>query len=274
MDSKFYAKRKKLFLAQSVLWCVFLALVAYYLPELLLFYLLCGFYDVSRNSQLDGKLIYRYFFGNGTLTWALAPFNVLMDVLTLPYVNKKIYRLSDLPADCQRELEDVLNAARTGHIVEGLASRVEPIKRGMIFFKWYGKNLDNFIDVPAFHREYKYVKTIGVSVFNKKESTAEHFGPLRVTLRVLYNINDVTDRAAYIKVRETENHWRDNKLFIFDDTLSHQSLNETDMARYCLFVDIIRPSKCHAVLEFILRMLANILQKSKFIFYGSWVPLK
>jgi beta-hydroxylase len=144
----------------------------------------------------------------------------------------------------------------------------------MIFFKWYGRNIENSITVPAFHEDYKYIKTIGVSIFNKKESTAEHFGPLRVTLRVLYNINDVNDRASYIKVRELENHWCDNKLFIFDDTLAHQSLNQTDGLRYCLFVDILRPSRCNFLMTYILRLLEIILQKSKFIFYGSWVPLR
>jgi len=274
MDKKFYSKRKRRFLLQSVLWFVFLAIMAYFATELFLFYVICGAYDVSRNRHLDGRLLYRYFFGNGTPTWALAPFNVLMDLLTLPYVNKKVYQLRDLPLDCQQEIEQVLATVKSENLVEKLAGRVEKVRRGMIFFKWYGKNIDNFINIPAFHDDYKFIRTIGVSIFNKKESTDEHFGPLRVTLRVLYNINDMTDRSAYIKVRELENYWCDNKLFIFDDTLSHQSFNQTDMPRYCLFVDILRPSKCHGVLNQVLKLLGNILEKSKFIFYGSWVPLK
>ena len=64
----------------------------------------------------------------------------------------------------------------------------------MIFFKGrYGKNVDASIDVPEFHRDFKYIRTIGVSVFNKKQSTGKHYGPLRVTLRVLYNINTIAD---------------------------------------------------------------------------------
>jgi beta-hydroxylase len=274
MDAKSYDKRKKRFRFQSALWFVFLALLTYYFSELMLFYVICGAYDVSRNSNLDLRLLNRYFFGNGTLTWALAPFNILMDFLTLPYINKKVYQLHDLPIDCQQEIKHILDVVKSENIVDVLAERVEKVKRGMIFFKWYGRNVENFITVPAFHEDYKYIKTIGVSVFNKKESTDEHFGPLRTTLRVLYNINDVNDRASYIKIRELENHWCDNKLFIFDDTLSHQSFNQTDGSRYCLFVDILRPSKCHFLLDFILKLLGTLLQKSKFIFYGSWVPLK
>jgi len=71
---------------------------------------------------------------------------------------------------------------------------------------------------------------------------SKHFGFMRATLRVLYNLNEMTDDSAYIVVGDTTNRWRDNKLFIFDDTLLHESINQTDQARYCLFVDMIRPT--------------------------------
>ncbi len=274
MNAIFYDKRKKRFWMQSALWLVSLAMLTYYYSEAMLFYAICGVYDVSRNSNLDLRLLNRYFFGNGTLTWALAPFNIVMDLLTLPYINKKVYQLDDLPIDCQQEIKNILNVVKAENIVEELAERVEKVKRGIIFFKWYGKSVKNFMTIPAFHEEYKYIKTIGVSVFNKNESTAEHFGPLRVTLRMLYNINDVNERASYIKVGALENHWCDNKLFIFDDTLAHQSFNQTDSFRHCLFVDILRPSQCDFVMGYVLKLLEIILQKSKFIFYGSWIPLK
>ena len=274
MDTKSYDRRKKRFWLQSAIWYVVLILMAYYFPGLMLFYLLCGAYDVSRNSNIDLRILYRYFFGNGVPTWALSPFNVVMDILALPYINKKVYRLDDLPIDCQQEIKHILDTVKSENIVDQLASRVENVKRGMLFFKWYGINIDNSVSIPAFHQKYKYIKTIGVSIFNKKESTDEHFGPLRATLRVLYNINDIQDRASYIKLRKLENHWCDNKLFIFDDTLSHQSINQTEGLRYCLFVDIVRPNRCHFLLEAIVALLGDILQKSKFIFYGSWMPLR
>ena len=112
----------------------------------------------------------------------------------------------------------------------------------MIFFKWYGENIDTFVNAPAFHRPWKYVQTIGVSVFNKKVSTSKHFGPIRPTLRILYNLNDIDDNSAYIVVGNVTHYWKDGKLFIFDDTLMHQSFNESDKIRYCLFVDMLRPS--------------------------------
>ncbi len=274
MDAIAYEKRRRRFWLQSAVWYMFLTFLTYSLPELMVFYLVCGAYDVSRNSNIDLRIIYRYFLGNGIPTWALSPFNIVMDLLTLPYTNKKIYQLHDLPIDCQQEINHILEVVKSKDIVVELAKRVEKVKRGMIFFKWYGRDVENFFDVPAFHENYKYIKTIGVSVFNKNESTDEHFGPLRTTLRVLYNINDVNDRASYIKLRKLENHWCDNKLFIFDDTLSHQSFNQTDGPRYCLFVDILRPSKCRFLMDYLVNLLGTLMQKSKFIFYGSWVPLK
>jgi len=267
-------KKKKWFKLQSVGLYLLLTLLTYYSPELMLFYVICGIYDVSRNSDLESSLFRRYFLGNGLLTWVLSPINILMDLITLPYVNKKIYQLDDLPDAYQQEINQILDVTKSQNIVNELTGRVESINRGMLFFKWYGKNIDNFFEVPAFHEEYKYIKTIGISVFNKQVQTREHFGPLRATLRLLYNINDVTDRESYIKVRSTENHWCDNKLFIFDDTLSHQSFNETDGIRYCLFVDILRPSKCNYVLDFFVKSIATIADKIKFIFYNHWVPLK
>jgi aspartyl/asparaginyl beta-hydroxylase (cupin superfamily) len=52
-----------------------------------------------------------------------------------------------------------------------------------------------------------------------------------VTLRLVYNLNEMTDDSAYIVVGDATNRWRDNKLFIFDDTLLHESINQKDQAR-------------------------------------------
>ena len=272
--ASFETRRKRKFLVQSVIWYVFLISLTYFLPEFMLFYVVCGAYDVSRNGSINGRVIYRYFFGNGVPTWALSPFNILMDIVTLPYINKKVYQLQDLPEECQQEINELLDVVKSENVVDELASRAEKIRRSMIFFKWYGKNIENFYTVPAFHKDYKYIRTIGVSVFNKKESTDEHFGPLRTTIRVLYNINDISSQDTYIKVSHIENHWCESKMFIFDDTLQHQSFNETDEPRYCLFVDIVRPSKCHFVMDLFVKLVATIMQKMNHIFYSSWVPLK
>ena len=120
----------------------------------------------------------------------------------------------------------------------------------------------------------EYIKTIGLSVFNKKKSTSRHFGPFRATLRVLYNINTVTDPNAYIEVGDTVTRWCENKLFIFDDTLMHQSFNETDQARYCLFVDILRPSPFSLALASVVSTTRFFLKSVNFLFYKNWDVIK
>jgi beta-hydroxylase len=138
----------------------------------------------------------------------------------------------------------------------------------------YGKNVQTSVDVPEFHREYRYIRTIGVSVFNTKQSTAKHFGPLRVTLRLLYNINDIDSKNVYIQVGNHTNYWRENKLFIFDDTLQHQSCNESDEVRYCLFVDILRPSLFPALMSATLSGIRMVTARFNFAFYKRWAFIK
>ncbi len=144
----------------------------------------------------------------------------------------------------------------------------------MLFFKWYGKNVRASVDVPEYHQPYRYIRTIGVSVFNKKQSTGRHFGPLRVTLRVLYNINTINDRNVYINVGNRTHYWQDSKLFIFDDTLQHQSCNESEAVRYCLFVDILRPSMIPALTSAILATVRFFVAPFNAAFYKHWSFIK
>jgi len=244
--------------------------LCWFFPKFMLFFILCGIYDVSRNKPLTFALLDRYFFGNGVLTWILSPFNVLMDILALPYVNKGVYKLEDLPKDYQDEIRSVIDAAIKQDLVGQLQRTAEAHARSMFFFKWYDANVNTVIDVPAFHRGYKYIKTIGVSVFSKKESTSKHFGPLRATFRVLYNVNTMDDKSAYIVVGDTTNYWKDDKLFIFDDTLLHQSFNESDKSRYCMFIDIARPSMVPAILAWVVTLNRFLFRGLNSIFYKRW----
>jgi beta-hydroxylase len=251
-----------------------LALAVYMIPRVLAIYLGLGLLDCLRNKRRTLRTLKRYFSGNGFLTWLLSPFNLLMDVLSLPYWNRGVYQLTDLPRSYQDELNAMMEAARRSDLVGKLGEKMEGAKRSMIFFKWYGKNVQTSIDIPEFHRPYRYIRTIGVSVFNKKQSTGKHFGPLRITLRVLYNINEITTRNAYIEVGNHTNYWRDNKLFIFDDTLQHQSCNDSDEVRYCMFVDILRPSLLPALMGTILACVRVVIARFNFAFYKHWAFIK
>ena len=254
---------------------VVLAVLGYFFPKFVLFYLVCGLYDVSRNANLGFEIFEKYFFGNGVLTWLLSPFNIVLDILSLPNVNKGVYRLEDLPPSHQSEIRRLIDSAHKQDVVARVQAVAEDQKRSMFFFKWYGADVETVVDIPAFREKYKFVKTIGVSVFNKRQSTSQHFGPLRATLRVLYNINDMDDDGAYIVVGNVTNYWRTSKLFIFDDTLLHQSFNETDKVRYCLFVDIMRPTPAPAVLAWVVSVIKRLLSTGgNALLYGNWKVFK
>ena len=249
--------------------CV-LAPFAYFFPRLAIFYALCGAYDACRNRPVNAETLRRYFIGNGWGTWMLSPINILLDLLSLPYINKGVYRLADLPPAYQDEITRVIRAANDADLVRQLEERSKQNQRTMFFFRWYGANTNTSPNVPAFHQPWKYVQTIGVSIFNRRISTSKHFGYLRASLRVLYNLNDMKDDSAYIVVGDTTSFWRDNKLFIFDDTLLHLSANDTEQPRYCLFVDIVRPTLFPHLMAGVLTVVRYLTQSFKFIYYKNW----
>ena len=249
--------------------CV-LAPFAYFFPRLAIFYALCGTYDACRNRPVNAETLRRYFIGNGWGTWVLSPINILLDLFSLPYINKGVYRLADLPPAYQDEVTRVIRAANDADLVRQLEERSKQNQRTMFFFRWYGANTNTSPNVPAFHQPWKYVQTIGVSIFNRRISTSKHFGYLRASLRVLYNLNDMKDDSAYIVVGDTTSFWRDNKLFIFDDTLLHLSANDTEQPRYCLFVDIVRPTLFPHLMAGVLTVVRYLTQSFKFIYYKNW----
>jgi hypothetical protein len=247
-----------------------LAPFAYFFPKIALFYAICGAYDVGRNQGLNFSTLRRYFIGNGFLTWVLSPFNTLLDLLSLPYINKGVYRMEDLPPAYQDEVKRLMQIAKEEDLVARLEERAKEFPRTMIFFRWYGVNVQTFLDVPALHQPWKYIQTIGVSVFNKKVSTSKHFGYMRASLRILYNLNEMNDHSAYIAVGDKISYWRENKLFIFDDTLLHSSVNETNQARYCLFVDMVRPTPFPSVMRAVMSGIRLLTQSFKFVYYQNW----
>jgi Aspartyl/Asparaginyl beta-hydroxylase len=247
-----------------------LAPFAYFFPKIALFYAICGAYDVGRNQGLNFSTLRRYFIGNGFLTWVLSPFNTLLDLLSLPYINKGVYRMEDLPPAYQDEVKRLMQIAKEEDLVARLEERAKEFPRTMIFFRWYGVNVQTFLDVPALHQPWKYIQTIGVSVFNKKVSTSKHFGYMRASLRILYNLNEMNDHSAYIAVGDKISYWCENKLFIFDDTLLHSSVNETNQARYCLFVDMVRPTPFPGVMRAVMSGIRLLTQSFKFVYYQNW----
>ncbi|MEO8668161.1 MAG: aspartyl/asparaginyl beta-hydroxylase domain-containing protein [Bauldia sp.] len=249
---------------------VILALALYFLPIVGLLYLACGILDVSRHRNVSFLLLQRYFSGNGMLTWFLSPLNLLADLFS--HRNIVVYKLDDLPADHRSEIEACVGEfvangpAIKAHIARSLAEN----RRGMLTFKWFNAKQTVDLRVAGFEREYRYIKTIAVSVFNTRQQTSWHFGPLRLTFRVLYNLEPIDSRDVFIEVDDRTHYWVDDPLFIFDDTAFHRSVNDVDHVRYCLFMDIVRPNYAHAAFEVALRAASAITSSFKRLFYRNW----
>lgn len=245
-----------------------IALLLWFVPWLTLFWLVCGAIDVARNKGKNRLLLSRYFMGNGILTWLLSPFNLFVDLVSRR--NPGIYTLDDFPAEWREEIETVLNTFRTrrDEITGEIDAKFHDGRRGMYVYRWYGKpNIDT---VPEFNREFKYVKTIAVSVFSGKESTTWHYGPLRLTLRVLLNLKPADSDRVFIECNGERHLWRDNPLYIFDDTLFHRSVNEVDARRYNVFMDVIRPTPVPGFLSALLSVVSMIADQMKSLFYKNW----
>ena len=248
--------------------------ICIYVPYFFAIYIPLGLIDVGRNKPLNKETLHRYFIGNGMLTWLLSPFNLLLDLLSAK--NKGIYKLEDLPPAYQEEISTLLRDMEQHKelIKEEISLRLQNNERGMLLFKWYGDNLHSSFNLPCFHKQYKYIKTIGVSSFNQQKATSIHYGPFRLSLRLLYNLSPSDEGEVYIQVSNQKHYWKDNPLFIFDDTLQHQSVNYSNQIRHCMFVDIIRPSPFTKMFNFLLKCVKISTSKTNNIFYKKWVFLK
>ena len=249
---------------------VILAPALYFIPVPTMILIICGVLDVSRHKKISYELLEKYFTGNGVPTWLLSPVNLLADLLS--YRNRVVYKLEDMPAEHRAEIEACVRAFRESgdrikaHVAKGL----EQNKRCMLTFRWFNTAQPTNIQIPAFERDFRYIKTIAVSVFNTRERTSRHFGPLRFTFRVLYNLDPIDSRDVFIEVDGQNHYWVDNPLFIFDDTIVHRSINDVDQARYCLFMDIVRPNHFGAGFDAALKIGSVISGWFKRMFYKNW----
>jgi aspartyl/asparaginyl beta-hydroxylase (cupin superfamily) len=247
------------------------ALALYFIPWFFAFFAATGLIDVMRNKGKTPLMFNRYFFGNGIPTWLLSPFNLFVDLLS--YRNPGIYTLEDFPHAYRDEINSVLDVfkARRDEIIAEIDTKFEAGRRGMYVYRWYGKQ---FIDnVPEFNKDFNYVKTIAVSVFSGKESTTWHYGPIRLSLRLLLNLRPADTDRVFIECNGVQHRWRDNPLYIFDDTLFHRSVNEHDGRRYNVFMDVIRPSPFPKLIAAMLSVVSVSVERINAMFYKNWTMI-
>src|SRR6266581_1563621 len=191
---------------------VVLASAVYFVPVPTLILVACGLIDVGRHKKIRYELIEKYFMGNGLGTWLLSPINLLADLFS--YSNKGKYKLEDLPAGHRGEIESCVRAfVENGDLIKDhIARTIGQNKRCMLTFKWYKAVQDTQLRIPAFERNHRYIKTIAVSVFNTRERTSWHFGPLRFTFRVLCNLEPIDKRCGPRQVLPVHGY-RSSQLF-------------------------------------------------------------
>lgn len=247
---------------------VVLAVLLYLIPWITIFWLICGLLDISRNKAKNNMMFKRYFAGNGLLTWFLSPFNLFVDLIS-PH-NPGVLKLDDLPETYRTEINEVLNVFRDqkDNIIADIDAVYGEGRRGMYVYRWFGKKqIDN---VPALSGDYKYVKTIAVSVFSGKEKTTWHYGPHRLSYRVLLNLSPVETDKVFIECQGKKHFWHEDPLYIFDDTLFHRSINDLDARRYVVFMDVARPSYAPVIIDVGLSFVSTVGGRMKKLFYKNW----
>jgi beta-hydroxylase len=251
-----------------------LALAIYFVPWLAAFYLVCGALDIGRQHKITYELIEKYFLGNGILTWLLSPINLLADLLC--YRNRLVYRLEDMPPGHRQEIETCVRefVANGDRIKAHVEKKFGENKRCMLTFQWFGAVRPTDVDIPAFTQKFQYIRTVAISAFNTRERTSRHFGPARFTLRVLYNLDPAKSSDVFIEADNVLHYWSENPLFIFDDTIFHRSVNDIDQPRYCLFMDIVRPTPLPGVLNVMVSVAALISGSFARLFYKNWAFIR
>lgn len=266
--------KTKLIIILSMLFIVFSGLIIFapiYVTAVIVLWLACGIWDVMRSQPYSRSMFECYFLTKGGLiTFSIAPINIILDMLS--YHNHKVYKLSDYPQSWQKEISKVIKIFDDNkhEIIEfnkkGMADTNS--MRTMAFYKWFDKNHNTL--VPEFNQKFRYIKTIGVSNFAPTEDAPWHFGPLRLTFRILYNLSPVDTDKCYISTMGVTYYWREDPFFSFDDTLYHQSINATDAPRYCAYIDIIRPTPLIGLFNVLVSILTFIISKGQRLFYKEW----
>lgn len=245
---------------------------AWFAPWPTLVFLAFGGLDVARHRRLTWTLAEEYFTGKGLGAWLLSPVNLLADLLA--YGGRSPIRLEDLPEAHRREIQACVDAFRAAgqDIRARLAGAGDA--RTMLTFQWFGRDMAPALRIAAFQRPYAQVKTIAVSTFRPDAATSWHFGPQRLTFRVLCCLDPIESRGAFVAVDDQIHYWADGPLLAFDDTLFHRSVNGQAEARCCLFLDVVRPNRAPWLFQTALGGLGRVAGPFKAVFYRNWAFLR
>ena len=251
-----------------------LGLAIYFIPAITAFFLSCGALDVLRNRRRTFSTLDRYFAGNGLFTLLLSPFNLFMDLLSLPYWNKGIYQIGDLPRPHQDEINTVIEAALKQDLVGKLEAKMEGQKRGMIFFKWYGKNINNSLDIPEFHQQFQVHPHHRRLHFQQKTIDRQALRPApRDLARALQHQRHEGQERLH-QSRQSHQLLAGQQALHLRRHAAAPVVQQFRRRRYCMFLDILRPSLLPRVTSAILSGIRLLMAPFNSIFYQHWTFLK
>ena len=115
----------------------------------------------------------------------------------------------------------------------------------VFFFKVYGRVSErNMLEAPitaSIMSRRKEVVTSLVSVLGPHKVLPPHTGPTGMVLRLHLGIDVPPGDLCRLTVGGIEYRWRNGAFVLFDDTYEHMAVNESDLPRTVLFMDILRP---------------------------------
>ena len=137
----------------------------------------------------------------------------------------------------------------------------------MYVYQWYGKHkIDN---VAEFNKDFKYIKTIAVSVFSGRESTSRHFGPLRLSLRILYNLIPVKSEVFVDAATPRTTGTRIRCSFSTTRCCTARSTNMTGAAIACSWTSSAR-RRSPGLISALLAIVSVSVERINSMFYKNW----
>jgi len=112
-------------------------------------------------------------------------------------------------------------------------------------FKWYD-NANIYTQqicpvITSIVNRYDNIAAAFISILEPFSYLKPHKGSSKAVVRYLFPINIPNDKENCYMIINGEKHiWTENIPIIFDDTVEHSSINNTDEYRAVLFLDIIR----------------------------------
>ena len=112
-------------------------------------------------------------------------------------------------------------------------------------FKWYD-NTNIYTQqicpvITSIVNRYDNIAAAFISILEPFSYLKPHNGSSKAVIRYLFPINIPNDKENCYMIINGEKHiWTENIPIIFDDTVEHSSINNTDEYRAVLFLDIIR----------------------------------